>query len=233
MKRSHLFVSGLGLVALLAGCSSSTSGPPTGLKSGAFKKGGYARLLNASTQSVGLSVGSLTLANDRPSGEGTPFMLVPRGKKDITLLADGKEAYKQPYEVESEKTLTVVAYSAGGKLEVKILPDLPRYGESAGAMVQVANFAGPGITAQGSGGVDLGSNLAMAALGPAVKAGSGSFSVDVMKGGKKVTSVGQDLQDGQAYTVLIMPGPQPGSIRAAIHQNTVKMEAAIGGITPN
>lgn len=232
MKRVFPFVLG-GFVCLCLGCGSGTSSAPSGLKSTAFKKGGYARILNASGAIVGLSVGTSTITSSCPPGGSTSFSLVARGTKDVIVREGANEVFKEKTEIESEKTITVVAYEAGGKLAVKILPDLPRYGDSAGAIVQVANFAGQGLGATGSGGADLGSNLAMGAVGPVVKAGAGSFSADIVKGGKKVASASLALEDGQAYTVLIMPGPQPGSIRAAIHQNTVKMEASVGGLSPN
>ena len=232
MKRVFPFIVA-GAVLTGLGCGSGSTSAPSGLKSTAFKKGGYARLLNASNDTLGFSVGTSSLTDACQPGDATSFSLVARGNKDIIVRESGKEVFKEKFEIESEKTVTVIAYDADGKLAVRILPDLPRYGESAGAVVQVANFAGSGISATGSGGTDLGADLAMGAVGPVVKAGSGSFSADITKGGKKVASANKALEDGQAYTLLIMPGPQPGSVRAAIHQNTIKMEASVGGITPN
>ncbi|HRI43162.1 MAG TPA: hypothetical protein PLL78_02995 [Fimbriimonadaceae bacterium] len=234
----------LGLVAgicvlALGGCSSgggsSASAPATPGQSGrtaSFKKGGYARYVNASDKAVNGFAGPLQIANNLVPGTANSFQLVNRGSLEFRAGPGGGDEFKQTEKLDSEETISVYVYGSGAGRKYKVVRDDLRYSGGADVKVRVANFSNAKVDVRSRDKI-LASGLGPTGLSDVADMQSGSGSFDISVGGKKVASANGSLASGQAYTVLVLPGSGSGAARAILIQNTIKMEAAAAGGSPN
>lgn len=234
----------IGLIALACllasnGCSSGdgssgTTSSPGGQsgKPASFKKGGYARFVNASDRAVNGFAGPLQIANNLVPGTANSFQLVNRGSLEFRGGPGQGEEFKQTEKIDSDDTVSVYVYGTGASRKYLVVRDDVRYSGGSEVKVRVANFSGATVEVR-SREKTVASNLAPARLGEIVEMPSGSGSFDVFVNGKKGASANGSLESGQAYTVLVLPGSGAGGIRANLIQNTIKMEAAAAGGSPN
>lgn len=226
-------------VLAFGGCSSgggsSTSTSPTPGQSGrpaSFKKGGYARFVNASDKAVNGFAGPLQIANNLVPGTANSFQLVNRGSLEFRAGPGGVDEFKQTEKLDSEETISIYVYGSGAGRKYMVVRDDVRYSGGADVKVRVANFSNAKVDVR-SRDKTLASGLGPARLSDLADMQSGSGSFDVAVGGKKVASANGSLASGQAYTVLVLPGAGSGVARAVLIQNTIKMEAAAAGGSPN
>lgn len=223
------------LVAI-AGCSSggSSSSTPTSTtgsgRPASFKKGGYARFVNATDQPIQGHAGALQIANNIPPGAANSFQLVNRGSVEFRGGPGAGDEFKQKEDIDSDQTISVYVYGSGSNRKYLVVRDDLRYSGGTDVKVRVANFSNSPIDVR-TRDKAFATNLGPGKLSDIVDVDTGSGSFDVMVGGRKAASANGTLASGQAYTVLVLP--RPGGVRAVLIQNTLKMEAAAAGGSPN